>query len=152
MIKSIKNKIAIVTGAGSGIGRAVALALLKEKVSVFLVGRKLKNINDTKKLSSKKGYKGKAIVFKCDVSKELNVKKLFKEVYKNRKRIDLLFNNAGIGLKPNSIDKISYKEWKKVIDININGMFLCAKYTYSLMKNQNSLSLITILILYGVGG
>ena len=136
MSQSIKNKIAVVSGAGSGIGQAVSLALLKEKVSVFLVGRKLKNIVGTKKIATLKGYKGKALVFKCDVSKEENVKRLFKEVHKNFNRIDLLFNNAGIGLKPNSIDKISFKDWKKVIDVNINGMFLCAKYTYSLMKNQ----------------
>ena len=68
--------------------------------------------------------------------KKQNVKRLLFDVEKKYKRIDLLFNNAGIGSKANSIDKISYKDWKKVMNININGMFLCAKYSYSLMKKQ----------------
>ena len=133
---NINNKVAIITGAGSGIGRVTALALLKEEVNVFLIGRTLDNLEETKKLGAKKNYKGKAIVFKCDVSKEYYIKKLFNTIYKSYGRLDLLFNNAGIGSKPNSIDNISYKDWKKVMDININGMFLCAKYAYALMKKQ----------------
>ena len=136
MTITIENKIAIVTGAGSGIGRAVALALLKEKVNVYLVGRTKKKINNTKNLAINNGYQGKAIAFKGDVSKEANVKKLLFDVEKKYKRIDLLFNNAGIGSKASSIDKISYTDWKKVMNININGMFLCAKYSYALMKKQ----------------
>ena len=132
----INNKVSIITGAGSGIGRAVALALLHENVNTFLIGRTLRSLQETKKLSISKKYRGKAIVFKCDVSREDNVKNLFKEVYRSFGRIDLLFNNAGIGSKPSSIDKISYRNWKKVIDININGMFLCAKHAYALMKRQ----------------
>ena len=136
MTITIENKIAIVTGAGSGIGRAVALALLEEKVNVYLVGRTKKKINNTKNIAINNGYKGKAIVFKGDVSKEENIKRLIIEVETKCKRIDLLFNNAGIASKASSIDKISYKDWKKVMDININGMFLCAKYTFILMKKQ----------------
>tara|TARA_B100000029_G_C17464179_1_gene919633 strand:+ start:125 stop:889 length:765 start_codon:yes stop_codon:yes gene_type:complete len=132
----INNKVAIITGAGSGIGRAVSLALLHENVNTFLIGRTLRTLQETKKLSRKKNYRGKAIVCKCDVSREDNVKKIFQEAFKSYGRIDLLFNNAGIGSKPSSIDKISYKDWRKVIDININGMFLCAKYAYALMKRQ----------------
>ena len=135
-LKKNNNKVAIVTGAGSGIGRAVSLALLKENVTVFLVGRTVRNLLETKKVSLNKKYLGKAIVIKCDVSKEDNIKKLFKKVDTVCGRLNLLFNNAGIGVKTNSIDKISYKDWKKIIDINVNGMFLCAKYAYALMKRQ----------------
>ena len=80
MTISIENKIAIVTGAGSGIGRAVALALLKEKVNVYLVGRTKKKINNTKNIAINNGYQGKAIAFKGDVSKEANVKRLLFDV------------------------------------------------------------------------
>ena len=130
------NKVAIVTGAGSGIGRAVSLALLKENVTVFLVGRTMRNLLDTKKISLNQKYLGNAVTVKCDVSKEDNIRKLFKKLDSGYGRLNLLFNNAGIGAKANSIDKISYKDWKKIVDININGMFLCAKYAYALMKRQ----------------
>ena len=69
-------------------------------------------------------------VFKCDVSNENNVKELFSDIKNNHERIDLLFNNAGINIPAETIDKIKFKEWKKVIDTNINGMFLCAKYFF----------------------
>ncbi len=136
MSNSIRNKVAVVTGAGSGIGQAVALALLKEEVNVFLVGRQLKKINETKKIAKIKGYKGSSIIFKADVSREENVRSLFFELNRKYKRIDLLFNNAGIAAKPSPIDKVSFKDWKKVIDVNVNGMFLCAKYSYAFMKKQ----------------
>ena len=134
---SVRNKVAVVTGAGSGIGRAVALALLEEEVCVYLVGRKVKNLKETSNIAQKKNYQGKSITFGADVSKLQNIKSLFNNIKNNFKRIDLLFNNAGIGIKSNSIDKISYNDWKSVIDVNINGMFLCAKYSYALMKKQN---------------
>ena len=130
------NRVAVVTGAGSGIGQAVSIALLKEGFHVYLVGRNIDKLITTKRKSDSKNNKGFCNVFKCDVSSEKNVKKLFFEIEKKYKRLDLLFNNAGIGIKPNTIDKISYKDWKKVIDVNINGMFLCAKYAYRIMKDQ----------------
>ena len=77
-----------------------------------------------------KGYKGVVIVIKCDVSKEVDVRKIILLIKIQHGRSDLLFNNAGIGMYSKTIDKIKFKDWKKVIDININGMFLCAKYAY----------------------
>ena len=130
------NKVAIVTGAGSGIGEAVALALLKEGCNVFLVGRNTDKLIKTKKKSEKNKNKGFCQIFSCDVSMETEVQKLFLEVDKKYKRLDVLFNNAGIGLKTKTIDEINFQDWKKVIDVNINGMFLCAKFAYKLMKKQ----------------
>ena len=134
--KKINNKVAIVTGAGSGIGKAVALALAKEGIDIYLAGRKKEKLLITKQQSIKENNRGSCHVIKCDVSEEIDVKKLFLLIQKQYGRLDLLFNNAGIGIEANTIDKIKFKDWKKVIDTNINGMFLCAKYAYQLMKKQ----------------
>ena len=134
--KKIFNKVAIVTGAGSGIGKAVALGLAREGVDTYLAGRKKKKLLITKQQSIKENNKGNCYIIKCDVTEETAVKKLFLLIQKQHGRIDLLFNNAGIGLEAKTLDKIKFKDWKKVIDTNINGMFLCAKYAYQLMKKQ----------------
>ena len=133
---SIKGKVSLVTGAGSGIGKAVALSLLREGVNVFLAGRRLEMLEETKNIAEKNDYLGSSVVFKCDVSIENDVKELFELIESKFQRIDLLFNNAGIGLPANTIDSIKFEDWKNVINININGMFLCAKYCYKLMKEQ----------------
>ncbi len=130
------NRLAVVTGAGSGIGKIVALALIKEQFHVYIVGRNKKNLNKTKNEAKKLKIDSKCSVFRCDVTNEKNVKNLFIDIKKKHKRIDLLFNNAGIGLAANTIDKIKFKDWKRVIDTNINGMFLCAKYSFEMMKAQ----------------
>ena len=134
--KKTNNKVAIVTGAGSGIGKAVALGLAREGVDTYLAGRKKDKLLTTKQISIKENNEGICHVIKCDVSKETDVRKMFMLIQKHYGRLDLLFNNAGIGLQANTIDKIEFKDWKKVIDTNINGMFLCAKYAYKLMKKQ----------------
>ena len=130
------NKVAIVTGAGSGIGKAVALGLAKEGIDIYLAGRKKEKLFSTKQQSIKENNRGNCHVIKCDVSEESDVRKLFLLIQKQHGRMDLLFNNAGIGIEANTIDKIKFKDWKKVVDTNINGMFLCAKYAYQLMKKQ----------------
>ena len=134
--KMNNNRVAIVTGAGSGIGKAVALGLAKEGLDVYLVGRKISKLLITKKKSLRQKNRGNCYEFKCDVSKETNVRKLFLLTKKQHGRLDLLFNNAGVGMYSKTIDKINFKDWEKVINININGMFLCAKYAYQMMKKQ----------------
>ncbi len=134
--KKINNKVAVVTGASSGIGKAVALALLKEGLNVYFVGRNKNRLLQTEIEAKEKQNISCCHIFQCDVSIEKEVKQLFTEVKKKYNRLDLLFNNAGIGIEANSVDKIKYEDWKKVINVNINGMFLCAKYAYILMKKQ----------------
>ena len=136
--KKVNNKVAVVTGASSGIGKAVALALLKKGINVYFVGRNKNRLLQTEIEAKDKENQNISLchTFQCDVSIEKEVKKLFTAVKKKYNRLDLLFNNAGIGIVANTIDKIKYEDWKKVINVNINGMFLCAKYAYILMKNQ----------------
>ena len=134
--KKTINKVAIVTGAGSGIGKAVALGLAREGVDTYLAGRKKDKLLNTKQISIKENNKGNCHIIKCDVSKETDVRKMFLLIQKHYGRLDLLFNNAGIGLEASTIGNIKFRDWQKVIDTNINGMFLCAKYAYQLMKKQ----------------
>ena len=134
--KANNYKVALVTGAGSGIGKTVANALMQGGFHTYLVGRNKINLNKTKYEATKQKDYIRCSVFKCDVSNENNVKKLFLDIKNNHERIDLLFNNAGINIPAETIDKIKFKDWKKVIDTNINGMFLCAKYSFQMMKIQ----------------
>ncbi len=131
-----KNKIAVVTGAGSGIGKTVSIALMKDGFHTYLVGRNKINLDKTKNEAIKYKVESRCSIFKCDVTDEKNVKNLFSTIKNKHKRIDLLFNNAGINIPATSIDKIKFKDWQQVINTNINGMFLCAKYTYQMMKLQ----------------
>ena len=134
--KTNNYRVAVVTGAGSGIGKTVAKALMQIGFHTYLVGRNKTNLSKTKyEVTKQKGYI-RCSVFKCDVSNENNVKDLFSDIKNNHERIDLLFNNAGINIPAETIDKIKFKDWKKVIDTNINGMFLCAKYSFQMMKTQ----------------
>ena len=130
-------KIALITGAGTGVGKAASLALLKEGVTVYLSGRRVEKLKETEELSLNKRYSGKPIVRSLDVSKESQVEEVFEEIYTNHGRLDLLFNNAGTSSSPKTIDEITFEEWKSVVDVNLHGMFLCAKYAFKIMKNQN---------------
>ncbi len=126
------NKVAIVTGAGTGVGRATAIKLSDAGFSVILIGRRKGKLEETKKVCN-----DQALVFPMDVSNEVDVKKCFEMIKKNFARVDLLFNNAGTFLSSKTIDEINFNEWKEVVEINLNGMFLFSKYAFSLMKNQS---------------
>ena len=126
------NKVAIVTGAGTGVGRATAIKLSDAGFSVILIGRREGKLEETKK-----DCNDQALVFPMDVSNEVDVKKCFEMIKKNFARVDLLFNNAGTFLSSKTIDEINFNEWKEVIEVNLNGMFLFSKYAFSLMKNQS---------------
>ena len=126
------NKVAIITGAGTGVGKATAIKLSDAGFSVILIGRRKDKLEETKAVCN-----DKARVFPMDVSNEVDVNKCFEMVKKNFSRIDLLFNNAGTFLSSKTIDEINFNEWKEVIEVNINGMFLFTKHAFSLMKSQS---------------
>ena len=126
------NKVAIVTGAGTGVGKATAVKLSDAGFTVVLIGRRKEKLEQTKAACN-----NQALVVPMDVSNETDVKECFKMIKKDFSRIDLLFNNAGTFLSSKTIDEINFNEWKEVIEVNLNGMFLFSKYAFSLMKNQS---------------
>ena len=126
------NRVAIVTGAGSGVGRATAVKLSDKGYTVVLIGRRKDKLEETKTVCN-----ANAVVVPMDVSIETNVKKCFEMVEETLSRVDVLFNNAGTFLSSKTIDEINFNEWKEVIEVNLNGMFLFSKYAFALMKNQS---------------
>ncbi len=128
---SSTNKIALVTGAGSGIGRAVAVALASEGYTVVLTGRRIGPLEATTKLGSRM----EAIA--CDVGDPAAVAKLFGEIRERHGRLDLLFNNAGTGAPPVAMEDLPFEAWKRVVDTNLTGAFLCSQQAIKLMKAQD---------------
>ena len=124
-------KTALVTGAGSGIGRASARALAKAGWRVALVGRR----RDALEAAAAECGEG-ALVLPCDIAKPDEVEAAFVEVATEFGRLDLLFNNAGRGSPPKDIDETSLEDWFGVVDANLHGSFLCARAAFALMKRQ----------------
>jgi len=125
---------AVVTGAGSGIGREAALALIGEGYGVALAGRRREALDETANLA--KALPGRALVVQTDVTDPASVAALFAKVKDAFGRLDLLFNNAGTGAPGVGFDELAYDDWKRVVEVNLNGMFLCAQAAFRLMKNQ----------------
>ena len=129
------EKIALVTGAGSGIGRAVSLALCDAGYSTVLAGRRKEPLAETAKLAEESG--AATLVVPTDVSDDSSVARLFDEIRESFGRLDVLFNNAGVNAPGIPIDELSVEQWKNVVDINLTGAFLCARAAVMLMKSQN---------------
>lgn len=127
-------KIAVVTGAGSGIGRATALALLSAGYAVVLAGRREDALEETRRLAGVLGEH--ALPVPTDVTDPASVRALFDRVEATHGRLDLLFNNAGTGAPAVPMDELSVEQWKSVVDINLTGVFLCTQQAFRLMKNQ----------------
>jgi NAD(P)-dependent dehydrogenase (short-subunit alcohol dehydrogenase family) len=130
----MNDKIAIVTGAGSGIGRAAAIALLKDGYSVALCGRRPEPLEETANTPGTGTTKRLAIP--TDVTKPDSVASLFATVREQFGRLDVLFNNAGINVPGATIDELTIEQWRSVVDVNLTGAFLCAREAFRLMKAQ----------------
>jgi len=128
------DKIALVTGAGSGIGRACALGLLAEGWTVALVGRRADALQET--ASAAGAAAARAVVMSCDVAREAEVAAAFESLRARFGRLDLLFNNAGTGLASTTPDAVSGEEWRRTVDVNLNGAFYCLSQAFKLMKEQ----------------
>lgn len=129
------DKIAIITGAGSGIGRASVLALLKEGWSVTLAGRRVEPMEETVSLAGADG--ARTLIISTDVADEAAMRALFDATQEKFGRLDFLFNNAGMGVPPADPDEISFADWKKVVDANLHGTFLGIQNAFRLMRAQN---------------
>lgn len=128
------GKIAFVTGAGTGIGRAVALSLLENGYQVFLAGRTAKKLEETKSQAGKNSEN--AFVVQLDVANPADVQVAFAEVKAKTGRLDLLFNNAGIGAPPVLCDELSIEHWQNVVNTNLNGSYYCAREAFAMMRSQ----------------
>jgi NAD(P)-dependent dehydrogenase (short-subunit alcohol dehydrogenase family) len=128
------KKIAVVTGAGSGIGRAVALALLENDFSVVLVGRREAELSAT--AAQSKAGAGSCLVVPTDVGKPEAVAALYGRIEQEFGRLDLLFNNAGTGAPAVPVDELTFEQWSNVVSVNLTGAFLCAQAAFRMMKKQ----------------
>ncbi len=128
------EKIAVITGAGSGIGRATALALHADGFSVVLAGRRRNMLEETAALA--KATPSGMLVVPTDVSDPSEIAALFETVQNTYGRIDLLFNNAGISTRNIPIDDLTLEQWTNVVNVNLTGSFLCAQHAFRMMKSQ----------------
>jgi len=128
------RKVAIVTGGGSGIGRAAALALAREGYAVAIAGRRLQSLDET--VARRSPEHGPLLSVVTDVADPESVAILFQKTCDAFGRVDLLFNNAGTGTPPVSLEEISVEQWKRAVDTNLTGAFLCTQEAFRRMKAQ----------------
>lgn len=129
----LQSKVAIVTGAGSGIGKATALAFLEAGFCVVLAGRRAQALQDVLALS---GANGLALICPTDVSDEASVVALFETTVRHFGRLDVLFNNAGVSAPGVLLEDLTLDQWQHVVDVNLTGMFLCLRQAFRVMKAQ----------------
>ena len=131
---SSTDKVVIITGAGTGIGKSSALALLKDGWSVALAGRRAELLEKTREEAGEEGKK--AIVVRTDVGDPEAVRGLFAKTKQAFGRLDVLFNNAGVGAPGRPLEDLTYEQWKTVVDANLTGPFLCTQEAFRMMKDQ----------------
>jgi NAD(P)-dependent dehydrogenase (short-subunit alcohol dehydrogenase family) len=129
-----QQRVALVTGAGSGIGRAAALGLMRDGYAVVLAGRRQEALEATARQAG--GPPARSLVVTTDVAQPGSVKALFKATREAFGRLDVLFNNAGQGAPPVPLEELSYEQWRSVVDTNLTGAFLCTQEAIRLMKSQ----------------
>jgi NAD(P)-dependent dehydrogenase (short-subunit alcohol dehydrogenase family) len=127
-------RVAIVTGAGTGIGKAASLALLREGYRVALAGRRRELLEQT---AAQSGAGEGALVVPTDVADPAAVRVLFAKAREAFGRLDVLFNNAGMGAPAVPLEDLTYEKWKQVVDVNLTGLFLCTQEAFRIMKSQD---------------
>jgi NAD(P)-dependent dehydrogenase (short-subunit alcohol dehydrogenase family) len=127
-----KNKIAVVTGAGTGVGRAASLALMNSGFTVVLAGRRLEKLEETQKL----GPHGKSLPVSSDMTDPGSIAALFAKVMDVYGRLDLLFNNAGMGTPAMPFEDLTLAQWQGVVATNLTAPFLCTQHAFRIMKDQ----------------
>ena len=129
------SKTVIVTGAGSGIGRSVATTLLKNGYHVVLAGRRAGALEES--LHDAGGHAANGLVVSTDVTDPESVSALFSTAVERFGRIDVLFNNAGVSAPGSLLEDVAWEDWKRVVDVNLNGVFLCTQAAFRVMKDQD---------------
>jgi len=129
------GKVALITGAGTGIGKHTALALLGEGYAVVLAGRRAETLQTT--VAEAGAAATRALAVPTDVGDPASVRALFAKTVETFGRLDLLFNNAGMGAPPVLLEDLTYEQWKAVVDVNLTGSFLCTQEAFKIMKNQD---------------
>ncbi len=129
------DKVALVTGAGSGIGRAAAVALQKVGFNVTLIGRRTEQLEETAAMAVSGG--GKMLAVSTDVGDVDSVRAAFAKTKETFGRLDVLFNNAGMGAPPVDLEDLPVETWKQVVDVNLTGSFICAQEAIKIMKAQD---------------
>jgi NAD(P)-dependent dehydrogenase (short-subunit alcohol dehydrogenase family) len=132
---STSPKVAIVTGAGTGIGKAVALAFLKDGYRVALAGRRSEPLEQA--IAEAGASKAAALAIPTDVANPASVANLFARTKEAYGRLDVVFNNAGVGAPGINLEELTFEQWKNVVDINLSGVFLCIQEAFRTMKSQD---------------
>ncbi len=128
------SKVAIVTGAGTGVGKAAALALLRDGYRVALAGRRVDPLNA---VAQESGAADRALAVSTDVSDPDSVRALFDATVAAFGRVDVLFNNAGVNAPGIALEDLTIEQWRNVVDINLTGVFLCIQQAFRVMKSQS---------------
>jgi NAD(P)-dependent dehydrogenase (short-subunit alcohol dehydrogenase family) len=128
-----QKRVALVTGAGTGIGKSAALALLKDGYHVALVGRRKELLEKT---AAESGAKDRSLVFPADITKVENVQAAFSKVKQTWGRLDVLFNNAGMGAPAVPMEELPLEKWREVVELNLTAMFMCIQEAIRIMKAQ----------------
>src|ERR1700758_929042 len=127
------TKIAVVTGAGTGVGRAASLALMNAGFTVVLAGRRKEMLEETQKLGDNIG---KSLPVTADMTDPASIAALFAKVKEQYGRLDVLFNNAGMGAPPVNFEDLTLQQWQSVVDTNLTAPFLCTQHAFRIMKDQ----------------